>query len=223
VSDLPRGWCWAKLGELCDDAPHSMTDGPFGSNLKSEHYCASGVRVVRLGNIGVGRFVRDDEAFIAPSRLTELSKHRCFAGDLLIAALAEPVGRCAPVPDDLGPAIVKADCIRFKPRAEIDAAYLMHELNSPGGLARTAEASHGVGRLRINLGELREVLVPVAPLAEQQRIVAKLDELLARSRAAREALAAIPPLLDRYRQSVLAAAFRGELTAGWRARPISTR
>ncbi|MEZ4394121.1 MAG: restriction endonuclease subunit S [Polyangiales bacterium] len=48
-------------------------------------------------------------------------------------------------------------------------------------------------------------------------IVAKLDDLLARSRRAKEELAAIPALLERYRQSVLAAAFRGDLTADWRA------
>jgi len=57
---------------------------------------------------------------------------------------------------------------------------------------------------------------PLPPLNEQRRIVAKLDELTTRSRAAREALDAIPPLLERFRQSVLAAAFRGDLTAEWR-------
>lgn len=54
------------------------------------------------------------------------------------------------------------------------------------------------------------------PIEEQHRIVAKLDELLAASRRAREALDAVPALLDQYRRSVLAAAFRGELTADWR-------
>ncbi|MBX7190774.1 MAG: hypothetical protein K1X94_01870 [Sandaracinaceae bacterium] len=58
------------------------------------------------------------------------------------------------------------------------------------------------------------VLVPDRP--EQDRIVAKLDALRARSRGAREALDAVPALLDRLRQSILAAAFRGDLTADWR-------
>ena len=55
------------------------------------------------------------------------------------------------------------------------------------------------------------------PIAEQRRIVAKIEELQARSRTAHETLEAIPPLLDKFRQSVLAAAFRGDLTAEWRA------
>jgi type I restriction enzyme S subunit len=56
----------------------------------------------------------------------------------------------------------------------------------------------------------------VPPLPEQRRIITKLEDLLARSRWAKEALDAIPPLLERLRHSVLAAAFRGDLTADWR-------
>ena len=55
------------------------------------------------------------------------------------------------------------------------------------------------------------------PLPEQRRIVAKIEALQERSRKARAALEAIPPLLEQFRQSVLAAAFRGDLTADWRA------
>jgi type I restriction enzyme S subunit len=55
------------------------------------------------------------------------------------------------------------------------------------------------------------------PLGEQRRILSKVEALTARSRRAKEALDAIPPLLERFRQSVLAAAFRGDLTAAWRA------
>jgi type I restriction enzyme S subunit len=58
--------------------------------------------------------------------------------------------------------------------------------------------------------------MPVPPLAEQHRIVAKLDALFARSHAAKASLENIPLLLERLRQSVLAAAFRGDLTAEWR-------
>lgn len=63
---------------------------------------------------------------------------------------------------------------------------------------------------------MAELELPVPPLGVQRRIVAKLDALLAHSRAAREQLEAVPALVDTYRQSVLAAAFRGDLTADWR-------
>src|SRR5690606_36004057 len=52
---------------------------------------------------------------------------------------------------------------------------------------------------------------------EQRRIVGKIEALFERSRRARQALDAIPPLIEKLRQSILAAAFRGDLTADWRA------
>ena len=69
----------------------------------------------------------------------------------------------------------------------------------------------------LNKGRFKKLQFPLPPLETQRRIVAKLDALLARSRKAKASLAAIPPLLERFRQSVLAAAFRGDLTAEWRA------
>src|SRR5690606_36379861 len=56
------------------------------------------------------------------------------------------------------------------------------------------------------------------PLNEQNRIVANIDALTEKSREAREALAEVPELLDKLRQSILAAAFRGDLTREWRAK-----
>ncbi len=57
---------------------------------------------------------------------------------------------------------------------------------------------------------------PLPPLAEQKRIVASVELLLARVNAAREHLTRMPPILKRFRQSVLAAACSGQLTADWR-------
>ena len=68
----------------------------------------------------------------------------------------------------------------------------------------------------LNRDELYSQYIPLAPLAEQKRIVAKVEQLLARVNAARERLAKVPEILKRFRQSVLAAACSGRLTADWR-------
>jgi type I restriction enzyme S subunit len=217
MSDLPVGWKLATFGELMAPEPHSLTDGPFGSKLKTAHYVSVGPRVVRLGNIGVGEFLARDEAHIARDHYEALLKHRVFPGDLLIAGLADPVGRCCLAPGDIGDAIVKADCFRAKPHPEMTNAYLMHYLNSPQGREVLENSSHGLGRLRINLRDLREVLVPVAPKVEQRRIVVKLESLFECTRRAREELSHIPRLIEHYKKAILEAAFRGDLTQDWRS------
>ena len=63
---------------------------------------------------------------------------------------------------------------------------------------------------------LKQIEVPIPPINEQHRIVTKLEKLLEKVDKCRERLGKIPTILKRFRQSVLAAACSGELTADWR-------
>lgn len=68
----------------------------------------------------------------------------------------------------------------------------------------------------VNRDDLYGIEVPIPPLAEQRRIVAKLEKLLVKVGVCRKRLDKIPSILKRFRQSVLAAACSGRLTADWR-------
>ena len=59
----PMSWPTTSLSEISDE----LRDGPFGSNLKTTHYVETGVRVIRLQNVGVGQMLNDDLAFIPKS------------------------------------------------------------------------------------------------------------------------------------------------------------
>jgi len=138
----------------------SITDGPFGSNLKTSHYTDSGPRVVRLQNIGDGVFI-DEKAHISRERYQLLKDHAVYGGDLVIRALGTPAPRACKIPDSLGPAIVKADCIRFKVASEfISADYVLWALNSPPVQERTGKMIHGIGRPRLKLGEVKSIALP---------------------------------------------------------------
>jgi type I restriction enzyme S subunit len=78
------------------------------------------------------------------------------------------------------------------------------------------EYVNGTTRLKLTQGSMNEIPVLLPPLNEQRRIVAKLEKLLGRVDAAQARLATIPRILKRFRQSVLAAACSGRLTADWR-------
>lgn len=84
-----------------------------------------------------------------------------------------------------------------------------------------AQFAPATAQANINLEILNKVVILLPPLNEQRRIVAKIEALKARSQQVKEALEAIPPLLDQFRQSVLAAAFRGDLTADWREKNLA--
>ena len=95
-------WAVATLNDLQADEPRAITDGPFGSNLASRHYTESGPRVVRLQNIGDGRFI-DERAHISEEHFESLRAHEVLPGDLLVASLGEVLPRACLAPATLGP------------------------------------------------------------------------------------------------------------------------
>ena len=105
-------------------------------------------------------------------------------------------------------ALIPADCMNVD--------YIVAALRASASRILNECRKAGTTVCSIDFSKLKAYEIPVAPLNEQRRIVAKIEELTARSRNAKQALDAIPPLLERFRQSVLAAAFRGDLTKQWR-------
>lgn len=208
MTELPAGWGLATVEELA--APGGVTDGPFGSNLKTEHYTEAGPRVVRLQNIGDGAF-RDEKAHISTEHFERLAKHSVQPNDVLVASLGELLPRVCLAPESLGPAIVKADCIRVRPGDAVHPTLLMWVLNAPQTRERVGESIKGVGRPRVNLGELRTLELPVPPLAEQERIVEAIEEAFSKLGAGEAGLRTARVLLSRMRDAILAAAVTGSI------------
>lgn len=182
-------WPVRPLGSLADPAKGSITDGPFGSNLTSAHYTQSGPLVVRLQNIGDG-FFKHAPAHISREHYESLRKHTVAPGDLLVASLGESLPRACIAPPDLGPAIVKADCIRIRLGPEVDPRWVMYALQRPEARRWAETHLHGVGRPRLGLKMVREIPVPIPALAEQRRIVDILEGHLSRLHAANDYLQA---------------------------------
>jgi len=89
------------------------------------------------------------------------------------------------------------------------------ELVLPGYLSAINEATSSQTVKHLSSRSIEEIPLPLPPLAEQKRVVAKIETLLSRVNAARERLAKVPIILRRFRQAVLAAACSGRLTEEW--------
>jgi len=178
-------WPVVPLNELQAEEPRAITDGPFGSNLASRHYTEHGPRVVRLQNIGDGHFV-DEKAHIAQEHFEFLRTHEVLAGDLLVASLGEVLPRACLAPPTLGPAIVKADCIRVRLRRGVEPRWVMYAMQRPEVRRWADSHRHGVGRPRLGLKMIRQIPVPLPSLDEQRRVVEQLEDHLSRLDAADE-------------------------------------
>jgi type I restriction enzyme, S subunit len=172
----------------------SACDGPFGSAIKSNDYVENGARVIRLGNIGINEWRDHDRAFLPVDYWRQLLGHHAKPGDIVMAALGDegnPVGRTCVIPENLGPALVKADCYRIRfDRERVDPRFLSAFLSSSAGLARAAQVAEGATRPRLTLNKALSLPVPDLPLNEQRLIadflqarVAIIDALIRKNRS----------------------------------------
>jgi type I restriction enzyme S subunit len=189
-----------------------MFDGPFGSNLKSDDYVGSGVRVVRLENIAHLSFVEDKRTFISDEKFEALSRHSLQADDVLFSSFVAEQVRVCVLPALDSSAINKADCFCIRvDRQRCDPRFLAFRLACQSTFKHFEGQVHGATRPRINLRQLKAFEFDLPPLDWQIEIVrrveraySEIDRLTAEAAAARR-------LLDRLDQAVLAKAFRGEL------------
>lgn len=200
----PKGWHCKGVGAVAA----KFSDGPFGSNLKSSHYTETGVRIIRLQNIGVGEFVDDDKAYISEQHFHELRKHECCPGDVLVGTLGDPNLRACIQPEWLPVALNKADCVQFRPDQRVtNAAYICALLNQPATEHIAQSLMLGQTRVRISMGRLRGLKIPVPPLSLQRTFAARaaaVEKLKATHRASLTHLDALFASLQHR-------AFRGEL------------
>jgi type I restriction enzyme S subunit len=214
---LPEGWTVVSMDELL--MPGGLFDGPFGSSLKTSDYVDVGVRVIRLENVGNLEFKSDKRTYISAEKYQSLKKHTVVPGDIIFGSFVDQRVRVCLLPQLDTPAIAKADCFCVRTCDElVDSKFLASFLARDETRDDLVSHIHGATRPRINTTQLRQLRIKLAPLAEQRRIVAKVEELLGRVSAARERLTRVPAILKRFRQSVLAAACSGRLTEDWRER-----
>ena len=170
----PKGWPKAELPHLSQH----FCDGPFGSNLKTSHYRDRGVRVVRLQNIGVWKFVGRHAAYISQLHYESLPRNHCKGGDVLIGTLGEPNLRACILPNTIDKALNKADCVLFRPLdGKATSEYICGLLNSPSIVRKASGLSLGQTRSRISMGRLKGLVVPTPPYARQRDFTVFVSKL----------------------------------------------
>lgn len=96
VGRIPEDWTLIPIRELAKD----MADGPFGSNLKTEHYTIDKqVRIIQLGNIGDCGWLDDNTKYTTYEHAKTLSRCIATPGSILVAKMM-PAGRSVVCPSE---------------------------------------------------------------------------------------------------------------------------
>jgi type I restriction enzyme S subunit len=173
-----------------------------------------------MGNIVNGGLVCEDLKYL-PATHGEFPDLLLDKGDVLFNRTnsAELVGKTAVYKGIPNPSSFASYLIRVRLVDEYFPDLLAYYINSVFGRKWISTVvSQQVGQANVNGTKLQALSIPVPPLAEQRRIVAKIEELFTKLNAGVESLKAAKAQIKRYRQSVLKAAVEGELTREWRER-----
>ena len=213
TADLPKGWTETTLDHLL-------------VSLESGSRPRGGVRGIADGIPSVGAehlnadggFRFENIKFVPQTFFRRMARGIIRQGDVLVVKDGATTGKVALVRSDFpySDAAVNEHVFVCRPSKGLKSAFLFLYLFSKEGQERILENFRGSAQGGINQNFAPGTVVPLAPLAEQKRIVAKVEELLSRVNAARERLSEVPAIFKRFRQSVLAAACSGRLTEEWR-------
>ena len=207
MNKVPGSWETIALAELCE----RLVDGSHNPPPAVE----SGKPMLSARNINYFSVLFDEYRFISESAFeVENARTQVTPGDVLLTIVGT-IGRAAVVAANHPPFALQRSVAVLKPRG-ISARYLAYALSSPEQQRWLTDNAKGTAQKGVYLKTLGTAEIHVAPLAEQTRIVAKLEELLSDLDAGVAELKAAQKKLAQYRQSLLKAAVEGALTAAWR-------
>jgi type I restriction enzyme S subunit len=216
MSELPEGWTIAELPDICDLNPGKPDASKFAADTEVSFVPMAAVDAdlgqitspsVRLYSAVSKGFTSFQENDVIMAKITPCMEN----GKAAIArGLSNGIG------------FGSTEFHVFRNSKAILPEYLFYFIRQDS-FRKSAEANMtgSVGQKRVPVDFLKGTILPLPPLKEQRRIVAKLEKLLSRVDAAQARLATIPRILKRFRQSVLAAACSGRLTADWRGQTLA--
>ena len=202
---LPVGWERKSVDEMVDEMQ-------YGTSAKTSED-ASGVPVLRMGNIKDGSLVLDSLKYL-PAEHDEFPALLLQDGDLLFNRTnsAELVGKSAVYRGNPSQCSCASYLIRVRLRTGYVPEFLAYYINSTFGRAWVRSVvSQQVGQANVNGTKLKALAVPIPPLPEQLRIVAEIEKQFTRLEAGVAALKRVQANLKRYRAAVLKAACEGRL------------
>ncbi len=167
--ELPMGWKWVRLGRITS----KITDGDH----KTPPRILEGFRLFSAKNVRDGYLDFDNCDFISEQDYLK-SRERCCpdTGDLLIVSVGGTIGRTSLVPDDSDFALVRSVAL-IKPLL-LSSCYLKQAMDSTLLQESIHVRKRGGAQPCLYLSEIEQFIFPLPPLAEQHRIVAKVDELM---------------------------------------------
>ena len=172
--NLPVGWGWSTIGEICSKTGSGST--PRGGK---NTYKKKGIVFLRSQNVYDDGLRLDDVAYIDIATHKKMSGTWVRSADLLLNITGGSIGRCCRVPDNFDEANINQHVAIIRIAINGIQDYIHKLILSPYFQSFIFDEQTGAGRGGLPKNKMDRIPVALPPFAEQHRIVAKVDELMA--------------------------------------------
>jgi len=200
--ELPKGWVWTSLGEVTENPQYGWTTRAITEGE---------LHLLRTTDITSGKIDWNSVPF-CEEEPENIGKYLLEDGDIVISR-AGSVGYSYLLKNP-EKSIFASYLIRFKPL--INRFFLYYFLKSPSYWEAISEKSIGIAMANVNASKLKQIEIPLPPLAEQQRIVNKIEELFTNLDKGIESISSSKLKIHEFKKIILNKAFSGDLTKNWR-------
>ena len=169
---LPVGWEWVRLGTLVDPR-RTITYGV----LKPGPDDKDGIPLVKTENVQFNHVLRQFNSRITPTLDEEYKRTRLLGGEVLIT-LVGSIGRCAIAPPEITGANLSRSVGMVVPLDGANKQFMVYSLTALISPKFVDQNCAGTAQKVLNIGTVDAMLYPLPPLAEQSRIVARVEELM---------------------------------------------
>ena len=154
-----------------------MVDGPFGSDLKTEHYTSNHeARIIQLGNIGDDGWNDENVKYTTFSHAEDLNRCIAHPGDVLIAKMM-PAGRSILCPNKEKMYIIASDVVRVELGDNVDSRFIIYSTKGMYYLNQIAENTQGSTRQRTSISKLKKIKLMLPQYDEQKAIADALSAM----------------------------------------------
>lgn len=174
IGEVPEGWGIATIGSVTERIVVGVVVKP------ASYYAPSGVPALRSKNVRADRLALADLVFFSQASNELLSKSKMRAGDVLTVRTGDPGVSCV-VPEYLDGANCIDLILSTPDRRRLLPGFLSRLMNSHIGGASVAMRKGGLAQQHFNVGAMKETLIPVPPIEEQQLIVQTLVSIDAKA------------------------------------------
>lgn len=174
LGQIPTDWEFVPVSELVKD----MADGPFGSNLKKEHYTSDPqARIIQLSNVGENGWEDENTKYTTFEHAKTIARCIVPKEESILVAKMMPAGRAIICPKKEKQYVLGSDVIRITANEKLNSKYFVYASKSDAYLKQILDNTQGSTRQRTSISKLRKILILLPSLAEQTAIANVLSDM----------------------------------------------